>query len=98
MLIMKIIMALTNFSERGQLLPASDQTARAGDAVALAGHLEDDRDYHDDYDDDNGTCKSPAMSILQVYKFTVEGIFSTKFRQKSTYPKAIIAQSKASQG
>ena len=31
--------APTNFSERGQLLPASDQAARAGDAVALARHL-----------------------------------------------------------
>merc|ERR1711953_984811 len=41
MIIMLTIMtkAPTNFSERCQLLPASDQTARAGDAVALAGHL-----------------------------------------------------------
>ena len=39
MLIMKITKAPTNFSERGQLLPASNQAARAGDAVALARHL-----------------------------------------------------------
>ena len=56
--------APTNFSEGGQLLPASDQAAWAGDTVALARHLEDDRDYHDGHDDDDGTCTSPAMSIL----------------------------------
>ena len=41
MIIMLTIMtkAPTNFSERGQLLPASDQAAGAGDAVALARHL-----------------------------------------------------------
>ena len=41
MIIMLTIMttAPTNFSERGQLLPASDQAARAGDAMALARYL-----------------------------------------------------------
>jgi len=34
-----LLQIVTNFSERGQLLPASDQAARAGDAVALARHL-----------------------------------------------------------
>ena len=112
MIIMLTIMtkAPTNFSEGGQLLPASDQAARAGDAVALAGHLP--RWFYN-FSWRNifswifivegifwiicGTWMSPAASILQLYKFTLEGIFSTTFRQKSTSPKAMIVQSKASQ-
>lgn len=34
-----MLLALTDFPEGGELLPAGDEGAAAGHAVALAGHL-----------------------------------------------------------